>query len=431
MSTQHARPKFELQDARRSAVSSSKYLFGGVVDDDPYLHPSRTTGLNGLTTTRHTSAFTASPSIPPHPNISQKPPPKTTPATGGASEGLLGQIKTCNKENLATLGVLPRLYLPDADLELKHFGILQTHVFRKIPWKSYGFKTGARKVETVDSKRNRTSVVVNTVEPANDQATPEAISRNFRNMCYDDNVQADFEGVGKWAGKDKSSRAEYVGLIAGHPDVRIPDPLGVHLGVVQVGAHLTLYKTNPLRVLVQLRSSEASYPDLLDQTGAGGLQHGESVYECAVREGKEEINPDIPALLQAGRPEYDGQIVFATTRPRVARKYVGTFEISAKASFSRQVEAKWERKEPANSVLQDTAVKSFRWMSEQEIIAAMKDAKFKPNCALVMMRFLMTKGVMLQKEDVYKQVCRGLMAEIPLPLPADLEKYGQKKKSTS
>lgn len=429
MSTQHARPKFELQDARRSAVSPSKYFFGGVVDDDSYLHPSRT-GLNGLTTTHHTS-FTTLPSIQPHPNISQKPPPETTPATGGAPRGLLSQIETCNKENLSTLGVLPRLYLPDADLKLKHFGILQTHVFHKIPWKRYGFKTGTRKVETVDAKSNRTPVVVGTVEPTNGQATPEAISRNLRSMCYDDNVQADFEGVGKWAAKDKSSRAEYVGLIAGHPDVRIPDPLGVHLGIVQVGAHLTLYKTNPLRVLVQLRSSCASYPDLLDQTGAGGLQHGESVYDCAVREGKEEINPDIPALLQAGRPEYDGQIVFATTRPKVARKYVGTFEISAKASFSRQVEAKWERKEPSNGGREDTAVKSFRWMSEQEIIAAMKDGKFKPNCALVMMRFLMTKGALLQKEDVYDEVCRGLVAEIPLPLPADLENYGEKKKPTS
>lgn len=365
--------------------------------------------MNGFTTTRHTPTFTK---LTANTTISQKTPSKSKAAGTGSTKSLLDLIADCNNKTKSELEAYPHLYLPDEAGNLKFYGVLQKHVFTGIPWSKYGFETRGK----------------STVQPANGQATPEAITSNLKKMCRDTDVQK-FEGIKKWAAKDEKSDAEYVGLIAGHPDVRIPDPLGVHFGVAQVGVHLTLYKTNPLRVLVQVRAKTASYGGKLDQTGAGGRKHGESVFDGAIREGKEEIGPGIQDLVRIKRPVYDGQIVFATTRPDDAGKFVGTFEISTKASWSFEVPKEWER----NAVPEgerDKDVKDFKWMTEEEIIAAMKANEFKLNSALVMMRFLSRRGQVFKKEQGYEDIIKGLEAKIPLPLPADLKTYGEKKKPT-
>ena len=344
--------------------------------------------------------------------MSQETHSKPKAATAGPTKSLLDLIADCNKKSKSELEACPRLYLPDEAGKLKFYGVLQKKVFDRIPWSKYGFKSDGE----------------STVRPANGQATPDVISNNLKEMCRHHEVHK-FEGVKKWVAKDNEGDAEYVGLIAGHPDVRIPDPLGVHFGVVQVGVHLTLYKKNPLRVLVQVRAKGASYGSKLDQTGAGGRKHGESVLDGAIREGKEEIGPDIPELVRVNPPVYDGQIVFATTRPMDAGKFVGTFEISTKASWSFEVPSEWQHKEVPEDQ-KDKDVKAFKWMTEEQIIAAMKANEFKLNSALVMMRFLSKRGELFKNEKGYEAILNGLEAEIPLPLPADLKTYGEKKKPT-
>src|SRR5690606_1765964 len=121
---------------------------------------------------------------------------------------------------------------------------------------------------------------------------------------------------------------ERVPLVGGHPKVKFPDKLGVYLGVLQIGVHLTVYHVDDesgLHVYVQHRSKSASYGGMLDQTAAGGLLHGETVREGLIRETKEEHSRGL--IKNAKKARYEGSVVFSMVRPASANKLAGTLEI--------------------------------------------------------------------------------------------------------
>lgn len=316
-----------------------------------------------------------------------------------ASNTLQARIDACN--SFKVTGSLESnhayLYLPDKDGTLKAFGILQPKVLTAINWSKLGFVSSQGRVQ-----------------PKPDLG-PKQISDILRNVCSDPALQNTLPALGEWDGK------EHVAVILGHPDLAFPDKLGAYLGILQVGAHLTIYRENPLEIYVQRRSSEASsYPSRLDQSAAGGLRHNETVRQGVIRELGEELGME---LVPRARTEarYDGSVVFSTTRPLCAKNLAKTLEISTKACFSLKV----GRGENILKTSNEPDVKGFTWMNKDQVLAALKEDMFKPNSALVMIRFLMARGVIKEGyEENFETLRRSLTADIPLPLPPNLEKYG-------
>lgn len=299
------------------------------------------------------------------------------------------------------------LCLPDENKRLRIFGILQKNAFDAITWVEHGFKVVAtvEKAKSLEVDISKHITTGRFVIP--DGLEPKGVTQKLRDINLTKPA-----GLPALKGADDKDR---VPLVAGHPDVCFPDKLGASLGITQIGVHLTVYRGDgeDLTACVQERSHKASYPDMFDQTAAGGLQYGESVREGLRRETKEEVRKVIT------NPAYDGAVVFSTLRPAEAGKLAGTIEISAKACYSMKVAETWA----APTEIKDPKVKGFRWMTVQDILDNLKENKFKPNCALVMIKFLIERGVIDKSHDGYENLRESLEASIPFLLPENLDEY--------
>ena len=342
-------------------------------------------------------------------------------------------VDACNEFEIKDRWIIPSGHayfcLPDINKKLKIFGVIQPNALKTIAWPKYGFEI----VTDMKEVRSRVSGIDEIITQGrfvipNVGLEPRQMTDQFDKMNLDYFRNEHFPAL---KGSEEKS---FVGVIAGHSDLKFPDKLGASLGILQVGVHLTLYhrgKDNELSIFVQHRSHLASsYKGMLDQTTAGGYLAAESIREGIVRESAEEYF-DIADLPDVKNAPYGGAVVFAGIRPKEADKLEGTIEISAKASFSFEVDQmKTDPKDPrtppkkeADSVKRDPNVGWFEWMTTAEVMKALKDKRFKPNCALVMIKFLIDKEVIKSDERGFDSLKKSLVVPIPLPLPKNLGEY--------
>lgn len=317
------------------------------------------------------------------------------------------------------------LCLPDSKKTFKIFGILQPGVLDTIKWDEHDFV-----VTTVEAARKAGAAIPEQITKGKvvmpEGLEPKEITQRFEDInnrytmvkgTKDKEIEDKYALRGL---KGKSDKAR-VPLVGGHRDIKFPDKLGVYLGVLQIGVHLTVYhvdKDKNTNIYVQHRSGTASYPKMLDQTIAGGLQHNESVRGGLDRENKEEGDCTLQAL-DVSEATYEGSVVFSMTRPKEANKLKETLEISTKACFSLRSEEKLE----PGAKSQDSNVESFEWMSVAGVLEALKNQRFKPNCALVMIKFLIDHGLVDTNDAVVQEAKKNLTRKIVFYLPEDLENY--------
>ena len=332
-------------------------------------------------------------------------------------------VDNCNNFKVSSeiRGRYAYLCLPTESESLRIFGILQPAVLETIKWEAYGFEVtdvaGARRagVEIPEQAPEWGFVVPG-------DPNPERLSQRFEDMATDAYHRRHFPSLPSlecWREKK-----EYVPLVLGHSGVKVPDSLGVYLGLLQLGVHLTVYtvgektksRLEPIsEILVQRRSQYASYPSSLDQTAAGGLQYSESLRSGIVREAREELPHEFFEGTEMLKDIIcDGAVVFSGVRPPAARKLAGSLEISAKASFSLKV----DRAEVSlRTKPRDSKVGGFQWMSVKDVLVALKAGKFKPNSALVMIKFLIDRGVIEKEGEDIQKLADGLKQSVFLDLP--------------
>lgn len=306
------------------------------------------------------------------------------------------------------------LCLPDQDGKNRVFGILQPKISNVVKWTEHGFEVtdvrGARAANVCIPQDIQEGKVV---MPKG--LKPKDITEEFEKINEEYSGRPDLPGL---KGEDDKDR---VPLVGGHPEVKFPDKLGVYLGILQVGVHLTVYHVDDrggLHVYVQHRSETASYGGMLDQTAAGGLLHGETVREGLMRETKEEHSRGLVEDAKAAR--YEGSVVFSMVRPEQANKLRSTLEISTKACFAAKTEKMWAPKTESA----DGNVKRFEWMTAERVVKALKAGRFKPNCALVMIRFLIDRNFLNRDSPDVQALERSLKSDIPFLVPKGLEMYG-------
>ncbi|KAI0279549.1 NUDIX hydrolase domain-like protein [Russula aff. rugulosa BPL654] len=167
------------------------------------------------------------------------------------------------------------------------------------------------------------------------------------------------------------------------------------LGVVTHGVHMTVYEQKggdadgevPMRVWVPRRAAtKPTYPGMLDNSVAGGIAGGTTALDTVVKEAAEEASLD-PQLV------------------RKKARSVGA------VSYYRQTDAGWlqpevqfvydMRVEPGEARLapMDGEVESFKLMSIDEIVSRMHAGEFKPNCALVLIDFLVRHGYLTPENE--------------------------------
>ncbi|GAA6064465.1 hypothetical protein JCM10212_002128, partial [Sporobolomyces blumeae] len=178
------------------------------------------------------------------------------------------------------------------------------------------------------------------------------------------------------------------------------------------------------------------WPSYLDNTVAGGITSGETPRSSILREFAEEasLSPDVisPLLRQVGVVTYctktktgggwlspEVQYVYDAKLPSPTP--LGSNDDEEKDDGDDEVEVKEGRKDvgivPTTNP-DDGEVESFELMGVDEVVERMWNGEFKPNCALVMIDFLIRHGLITAESDVrYLEISRRLHRELGTPMP--------------
>lgn len=167
-------------------------------------------------------------------------------------------------------------------------------------------------------------------------------------------------------------------------------------GVRAYGVHLNGYVREDDRTSLWIgcRSrAKHTYPGLLDNAVAGGLPHGLTARACLVKECQEEAG--IPPAWAAQAPAV-GAITYMGVMPEGLRRDVlYCYDLELPAGF-----------EP---VCHDGELEGFALMPVEEVAAIVRETqRFKFNCNLVIIDFLVRHGLLGPEDPDYLAIVEGL-----------------------
>lgn len=188
------------------------------------------------------------------------------------------------------------------------------------------------------------------------------------------------------------------------------------LGVMRYGVHMTAYVKDEtakhgIRVWVPRRAKDKSnYPSMLDNTVAGGLMTAEDPFECIIREADEEAN--LPEALMREKCKLAGTVVYL---------YI-TDERAGGEKDLIYPETQWvydiELPADVQPTPKDGEVEEFYLWTVEDIQEAMAKGEFKPNCALVLVDFLLRRGILTtENEPDFDEIVRRMHRKTPFPGP--------------
>ncbi|CCK69114.1 uncharacterized protein KNAG_0B06900 [Huiozyma naganishii CBS 8797] len=225
------------------------------------------------------------------------------------------------------------------------------------------------------------------------------------------NPQSKIQGLKGW--RDE----QYAIWIKKTPYVLVERALSGALGIITLGAHINGYvidyATQEIKLWISRRAAtKPTWPLMLDNIIAGGLGYPYGPYETAVKESLEEANLEKPIieryLKSVGVVSY---FYYQGNAQKDMFNSEGSF-ITGEAQFLYDLEL------PPTVIPEpnDGEVDSFTLMSLQEVVDALKNGEFKPNCAMVTLEFLIRHGyVTAENEPNYLTILSKMHRRFPFP----------------
>ncbi|KAG7193042.1 uncharacterized protein KQ657_001157 [Scheffersomyces spartinae] len=195
------------------------------------------------------------------------------------------------------------------------------------------------------------------------------------------------------------------------PYMLLERAFSVLIGVVTYGVHMNGYvapcntSSKELKLWIPRRSAtKQTFPNKLDNTVAGGLGHPYGVWETLVKESLEEAGLEKQFVEQgakaAGVVLYMIQPEGTHNQPEV--EYIYDLEFPDETSILPF---------PVDGEAQD-----FQLMGFLEVLQRIKAHEFKPNCALVIIDFLIRWGYITpENEPNYLEIVHKSHRKIPFP----------------
>lgn len=183
-------------------------------------------------------------------------------------------------------------------------------------------------------------------------------------------------------------------------------------GFATFGVHLTAYIHSPtgeIMVWVPTRSAtKSTWPGYLDNSVAGGIVAGDAPMASIIRECQEEA-----ALAPSTTEKYIRQTGVLSycyqTAPNPHQRWI-----------QPEVEYVYDLPLPADITLapKDGEVESFALLSLPQVNAEMRKGRFKPNCVLVLLDFLIRHGhITADDEPEYRHILAQIHTDLRLPGP--------------
>ncbi|OAP62936.1 hypothetical protein AYL99_02163 [Fonsecaea erecta] len=185
-------------------------------------------------------------------------------------------------------------------------------------------------------------------------------------------------------------------------------------GVVTYGVHMTGYvETAPgeMKIWAPRRAlTKQTYPGMMDNTVAGGLSTGEKPFDCLVRECEEEAS--LPADLVRSAARACGTLTYFHVRDARAGGETGLCQPECQYIY--------DLKMPADVIPKpgDDEAIDFQLLTVPEIRHAMAEGRFKPNCAHLLLEFLVRHGFLTpENEPDYIEIVARLHRRLEFPTP--------------
>ncbi|KAH3906757.1 hypothetical protein HBI56_062680 [Parastagonospora nodorum] len=167
-------------------------------------------------------------------------------------------------------------------------------------------------------------------------------------------------------------------------------------GVVTYGVHLTAYTRNgdtgEIKIWTPRRArTKQTYGGLLDNAVAGGIASGESPFESLVRECGEEAS--LPEDLVRSKTKAAGTVTYYYIRDERAGGETGLMQPECQYIYDLEL--------PEDVIPKpgDDEVEEFYLWTVDEVKQAMENGEFKPNCALVVLDFLVRHGFLTSENE--------------------------------
>ncbi|TID25693.1 hypothetical protein E6O75_ATG03556 [Venturia nashicola] len=240
--------------------------------------------------------------------------------------------------------------------------------------------------------------------------------------------------TGHWKVLDKWRGELYAVFGPGGEEVfRIERSASPLFGVVTYGVHLTAYTyttsfstTNSsgdnkaegeknMKIWVPRRSkTKQTYPGMLDNTVAGGITAGEAPFESVVREAMEEAS--LPEELVRKRAKAAGCVTYFHIRDSRAGGETGLLQPECQYVYDLDLTPAAEE-EQVTCKPNDDEVEAFELLSMEEVLDALGKEEYKPNCAVVMIDFLVRHGIITREnERDYIEICSRLHRHLDFPI---------------
>ena len=149
---------------------------------------------------------------------------------------------------------------------------------------------------------------------------------------------------------------------------------------------------------------------MLDNTVAGGIATGEEPFESLVREAEEEAS--LPGEFVRQQATYHGAVTYTYIREGRAGGESGMIQPECQHVYDLEL--------PTDVVPKpnDSEVEEFYLWTVEEVREHMAKGEFKPNCALVVIDFLVRRGILTEEnEGDYEEIKRRLHRELEFPGP--------------
>lgn len=182
-------------------------------------------------------------------------------------------------------------------------------------------------------------------------------------------------------------------------------------GIVTYGIHMTAYTQTAegMKLWTPRRApTKQTYPNMMDNTVAGGLSTGEKPFECLIRESMEEAS--LPEnMVKMARA--CGTMTYFYVRDERAGGETGLCQPECQYVYDLEL--------PESVVPQpgDNEAVDFQLLSVKEVQSAMAAGRFKPNCAMLLVDFFIRHGIVTaEDEPEYLEIVSRLHRRLDFPM---------------
>ena len=181
-------------------------------------------------------------------------------------------------------------------------------------------------------------------------------------------------------------------------------------GVVTYGVHMTAFvqEGKDMKIWVPKRAeTKQTYPGMMDNTVAGGLDTGEQPFNCLIREAREEASlPE--AVVRSAKP--CGALTYFQVRDDRAGGETGLCQPECQYLYDLELPPE------INPTPGDNEAVDFQLLSVKEVQKALAAGMFKPNCALVLLEFFVRHGILTsENEPDYIEIVARLHRRLEFP----------------